>query len=119
VVVVVVLSGAARSIGLTGYSTLALSDVPSAQMSNANALAATVQRLFSGLGVAAATVALGVGASLGDLLPGPGGTQAPYSFAFVLLAVIALVGLADAMRLDTGAGAALLSVVRQSDAQRT
>jgi EmrB/QacA subfamily drug resistance transporter len=131
VIVVTVLSGAARSIGLTGYSTLALSDVPSEQMSNANALAATVQRLFSGLSVAAATVALSVGASLGDLLPGLGGDQAPYTFAFVLLAVIALVGLAAAMRLDTSAGAALIkapqspdsagrngSLVRQADSQR-
>ena len=61
VALVAVLSGVARSVGLTGYTTLGLSDVPPELMRDANALASTVQQLFSGLGVAAATVALRVG----------------------------------------------------------
>jgi EmrB/QacA subfamily drug resistance transporter len=42
------ISGAARSVSMTGYSTLALSDVPSSQMRAANALTSTAQQLFTG-----------------------------------------------------------------------
>jgi hypothetical protein len=42
---------------MTGYTTLALSDVPPAQMRTANALASTAQQLFTGLAVVLATLA--------------------------------------------------------------
>jgi hypothetical protein len=43
IALVALLSGVARSVGLTGYSTLGFGDVPPEQMRDANALAATVQ----------------------------------------------------------------------------
>jgi EmrB/QacA subfamily drug resistance transporter len=104
IIVLVLVSGAARSVGLTGYTTLALSDVPQEQMRDANALAATVQQLCSGLGVAAATVALRVGDPLGALLPGREGASAPYTVAFGLLAVVALAAAADGLRIHHAAG---------------
>ena len=51
------ISGAARSVSMTGYTTLALSDVPAPQMRPANALFSTAQQLFTGLAVALATIA--------------------------------------------------------------
>jgi MFS family permease len=108
VALVAVLSGVARSVGLTGYTTLGLSDVPPELMRDANALASTVQQLFSGLGVAAATVALRVGGALDDLLPGRAGEDTAYTVAFVLLGLVALVSAVDALRLHPSAGEALV-----------
>jgi hypothetical protein len=108
VALVALLSGVARSVGLTGYTTLGLSDVPPEQMRDANALASTVQQLFSGLGVAAATVALRAGAELDDLLPGRPDAGTAYTVAFALLALIALVSAVDALRLHPSAGEALV-----------
>jgi EmrB/QacA subfamily drug resistance transporter len=105
VALVALLSGVARSVGLTGYTTLGFSDVPPGQMRDANALAATVQQLFSGLGVAAATIAL----RAGDLLPGHASQRTVYAFAFALLAVVALASLVDALRLHPSAGEALVA----------
>jgi len=108
VVLVAVLSGVARSVGLTGYTTLGLSDVPPELMRDANALASTVQQLFSGLGVAAATVALRAGGQLDDLLPGRVGANSAYTVAFALLGLAALVSAVDALRLHPSAGEALV-----------
>jgi len=108
VVLVAVLSGVARSVGLTGYTTLGLSDVPAELMRDANALASTVQQLFSGLGVAAATVALRIGADLDDLLPGRAGEDTAFTVAFALLGLAALVSTLDALRLHPRAGEALV-----------
>jgi EmrB/QacA subfamily drug resistance transporter len=99
------LSGVARSVGLTGYTTLGFSDVPPEQMRDANALAATVQQLFSGLGVAAATIAL----RAGDLLPGDASRRTTFELAFALLAVVSLGSLVDALRLHRSAGQALVA----------
>jgi MFS family permease len=104
IALVALLSGIARSVGLTGYTTLGFSDVPPDQMRDANALAATVQQLFSGLGVAAATIAL----RAGDLLPGHASQRTIYALAFALLAAVALASLVDALRLHPSAGEALV-----------
>jgi EmrB/QacA subfamily drug resistance transporter len=108
VAIVALLSGVARSVGLTGYTTLGFSDVPPEQMRDANALAATVQQLFSGLGVAAATIAL----RAGDLLPGHASQRTVYAFAFALLALVALASLVDALRLHPRAGEAIMATAR-------
>jgi EmrB/QacA subfamily drug resistance transporter len=108
VALVALLSGVARSVGLTGYTTLSLSDVPPDEMRDANALASTVQQLFLGLGVAAATGALRIGADIDDLLPGHADAGTAYTVAFAILALIALVSAVDAMRLHPSAGEALV-----------
>jgi EmrB/QacA subfamily drug resistance transporter len=108
IALVALLSGVARSVGLTGYSTLAFGDVPPEQMRDANAMSATVQQLFSGLGVAAATIALRAGGPLGDLLPGHASERTAYTVAFVLLGLVALVSMLDALRLHPSAGEALV-----------
>jgi EmrB/QacA subfamily drug resistance transporter len=108
ILLVALLSGVARSVGLTGYTTLGLSDVPPDLMRDANALASTVQQLFLGLGVAAATVALRLGHELDDLLPGRAGESTAYTVAFALLGLVALVSTLDALRLHPRAGESLV-----------
>jgi EmrB/QacA subfamily drug resistance transporter len=108
VALIALLSGVARSVGLTGYSTLTLADVPPEQMRDANALAATNQQLFSGLGVTAAAVALAAAGSLEDLLPGGHGAGTAYTIAFGLLALVGLAASYDAVRLHPRAGSGLV-----------
>jgi MFS family permease len=98
------ISGAARSVAMTGYTTLALSDVPLPQMRPANALFSTAQQLFTGLAVALATVALRIGHVLGHALGSTGGLRAAYSVAFLAVAIVAAIATAVALRLDPSAG---------------
>jgi EmrB/QacA subfamily drug resistance transporter len=92
------LSGIVRSSALTVYSTVGFADMPGDQMRDANTLFATSMQLFNGLSIAVATVLLRVG----GLLPGSG--TVAYTFAFCLLAVIALAAAAEAMLLRPEAG---------------
>jgi EmrB/QacA subfamily drug resistance transporter len=101
---VALLSGIARSVGSTGYSTLAFSDVPDEHLRDANTLQAINQQLAFGLGVALGAVFLRAGGPIGDLLPGGPGAETAYSVAFVLLAAVSLVATVGALRLPPGAG---------------
>ena len=94
----VLLGGAARSVGLTGYTTLAFSDVPEHQMPDANILQVTTQQLCSGLGAAAGAVALRLGHTFDSDLDGS------FFIAFLLLAGVCLTATIAATRLDRSAG---------------
>ncbi|MFC4034229.1 MFS transporter [Streptomyces polygonati] len=102
-----VLSGAARSLGLTGYSTLAFADIPQDRMRDANTLNATANQMAAGLGVAAATVAVRLGAPLTHALLGRTSPALSYGAAFCLLAPAALAATAGAARLHPGTGDSL------------
>jgi MFS family permease len=104
---VLVLSGVARSAGGTGYTTIAFSDVPEAQMRDANTLQATAQQLSLGFGLAAGAIALRAGHPLGRLLSSHYTSRTPNEAAFVLLGLLSLVATFGASRLDPGAGDAL------------
>lgn len=101
---VALLSGIARSVGSTGYISLAFSDVPDEHMRDANTLQATNQQLAFGLGVALGAVLVRAGGPIGDLLPGGAGEETAYSVAFALLAVVSLAAALGALRLPPGAG---------------
>jgi EmrB/QacA subfamily drug resistance transporter len=101
------ISGAARSVSMTGYTTLALSDVPAPQMRPANALFSTAQQLFTGLAVALATVALRIGHLLGHALGSTDGLRAAYSTAFLAVAIVAGLATAVALCLHPSAGEVL------------
>ncbi|MFD7014487.1 MFS transporter [Streptomyces sp. NPDC059928] len=104
----VLLGGAARSLGLTCYSTMAFSEMAPERLRDANALSATVNQLAAGLGVAVATVALRLGSGL-TATP-----SAAYAVAFCLLGALGLTATVGALRLHRGAGDA----VRAGHAQR-
>jgi EmrB/QacA subfamily drug resistance transporter len=97
------LSGIARSIGGTGYSTIAFTDVPDEQMRDANTLQATVQMLAVGFGVAVATVLLRAGHALATLFGGDT-LSSGYTIAFLELGLISLVAMGGALRLHPSAG---------------
>jgi MFS family permease len=101
------ISGAARSVSMTGYSTLALSDIPSSQMRAANALNSTVQQLFTGLAVALATVALRVGHLFGHAFGDANDLRGEYSVAFLAIALVAAVATIVVLRLNPSAGEVL------------
>ncbi len=104
---VALLSGVGRSAGLTCYSTIAFSDTPPDQIRDANTLQATAQQLSIGLGVPLGAIALRAGGPLGSLLPGPATAGGAYTIAFVLIAAVALVATAGALRLHPSAGSAV------------
>ncbi|GAA5170474.1 MFS transporter [Pseudonocardia eucalypti] len=95
---VVLASGVARSVGLTGYTTIAFADIPPAHMRQANTLSATATQVATGLGVAAATVAL----RIGELVPGDA-----YRVAFLLLSLVTVAAMVGALRLGRTAGDAV------------
>jgi len=105
----VLASGIARSVGLTGYVTLAFSEVPESQMGDANILQATTQQLCSGLGAAAGAIALRLGGSLDGIMPGGPSLHDSFALAFLILAAVCLLATVGALRLDRAAGDVLRS----------
>jgi EmrB/QacA subfamily drug resistance transporter len=116
---VAVVSGAARSLGLTGYSTLAFADIPQERMRDANTLNATANQMAAGLGVAAATVALRAGGPIADGLLGHTSQALSYGVAFCLLALAAVAAGVAAARLHPGAGDAVRGRVPAQTARRS
>jgi len=104
IALVALLDGVGRSVSLTCYSTICFADTPPEQMRDANTLQATAQQLSVGLGVPLAAVALRAGRPLASVLPG---SPTAYAVAFMLLALIALVATAAALRLHPDAGSAV------------
>ena len=95
-----VVSGAARSVGFTAYNTLAFADVESADMTRANTLSSTVQQVAAGFGVAVAAVVLRAAAPLG----GPR-SSTPYDVTFAVVAVLLAVACLEGILLSPSAGA--------------
>jgi MFS family permease len=95
-----VVSGAARSVGFTAYNTLAFADVESADMTRANTLSSTVQQVAAGFGVAVAAVVLRAAAPLG----GPR-SSTPYDVTFAVVAVLLAVACLEGALLSPSAGA--------------
>jgi EmrB/QacA subfamily drug resistance transporter len=104
-VVVLVLSGAARSVGFTAYNTITYADVEKAHMTGANVLDSTVQQIAIGSGIALGAVAI----SLGLYVAGRSGAGSVFAFdfAFFVIAAILLVALVPAWRLPATAGGSL------------
>jgi EmrB/QacA subfamily drug resistance transporter len=97
------LSGVARSTGMTVYTTLAYADVEPGETRDANTLSLTAQQVGSGMGVAAGAIALRFGGALTST------ERDAYATAFVVMALVALTATAGALRLERGAGDALLT----------
>jgi EmrB/QacA subfamily drug resistance transporter len=94
----VLVGGVARSVGFTGYTTLAFSEVPEPLMRDANVLQVTTQQLCAGLGAAAGAVALRIGGAFDVSL------DHAFSIAFLILAAVSLLATVGALRLDRTAG---------------
>lgn len=107
-VTVLVASGVFRSTGFTAYNSLQFADVGRDGLPAANTLAATLQQLAAGLGVAVGALLLRLGDPLARVLAGPdtGGATA-YRIAFLALAVLTCVSGLEPVRLPADAGAGL------------
>jgi MFS family permease len=112
---IAIVNGVMRSIGFTAYMTLIYADVPDDQMNHANTLAATVQQLFAGLAIAAGAVSLRIGAAIAGA--STTSTSEPFTYAFVLLSLVALVGTGGAIMMHPSAGIALRSSGRSLEGQ--
>ncbi len=101
VVILLLLSGAFRSIGFSAYNSLQFADIDPAQMSDANTLSSTLQQVAAALGIALAAVIV----RLTDRYLGSSALPAwPYTVAFIVLAVLMVWPLVGAIRLHRGAG---------------
>lgn len=100
VIVVLVLSGAFRSIGFSAYNSLQFADIEPDQMAEANTLSSTLQQIAVGLGVAMGALALRLGGTLTGEPTGIGS----YRIAFALLAVLMVLPLIEAIVLPASAG---------------
>ena len=101
--IVLVLSGAFRSIGFSAYNTLMFADVAPEQMADANTLSSTLQQVATALGVAVGALILRLTSEIPVLAATPVGA---YAATFGVLALIMLQPLIEAIRLHRGAGAA-------------
>ena len=104
-IVLLVVSGAARSSGFSAYNSLTFADVEPGLMPKANTLSATLQQLAEGLGVAVAALVLGL-ASTTTATADP---LMPYEIAFLALAVLMLAPLVDVLLLHRDAGSSVRS----------
>jgi EmrB/QacA subfamily drug resistance transporter len=116
IVGIALLSGVARSVGFTAYTTLGFSEVTDEEMAHANGLSATTQQLAAALGVAMATVALRLGGPIGRLFSPHPAMATSYTVAFVVVAMFALAATAGAARLSPDAGSAVRKDRRRSAA---
>jgi len=100
---VLFLNGLCRSLQFTSFNTIAFVDVPRERMGSANSFSSLVQRLSMGLGVVGGALAL----KLASVLRGrPGGapTLTDFQIAFLMVGVVALVGVLDSFKLAPDAG---------------
>jgi EmrB/QacA subfamily drug resistance transporter len=103
IIVLLVVSGLARSMQFTTLSTLAFSDVPKPAMGGANTLFSMQQQAANACGVAVAGALL----RLAALSHGGEQTVADFKLAFVSIAVIAVISMTDFFKVPHNAGEAL------------
>ncbi|MDB5633626.1 MAG: major Facilitator Superfamily protein [Tardiphaga sp.] len=96
--------GMARSMQFTALNTMAFADIPQLQMSAANTLFSTVFQLALGLGIALGAAAIRLGEWLAPLIGLDRWPAAPFRLAFVVVALTALTGMIDNVRLARNAG---------------
>jgi MFS family permease len=107
--VILICHGLVRSLEFSSLSTLAFADVDRAAMSDANALFNTAALLSGAAGITVAAMAVHAGTMLSTLpaLAPLAGPAIEYRLAFVIVALIAVLGQIDALRLPHDAGNAL------------
>nr|WP_315598323.1 MDR family MFS transporter [uncultured Cupriavidus sp.] len=102
VAAILIVAGMTRSMQFTVLGTIAYADVPKPQMPDANGLFNTLSQVAMAAGITLGALSVRAGhvvtTSLGLAAPG-----ADYRIAFVFVAIFALTGLYDALRIAPGA----------------
>lgn len=96
--------GLTRSMQFSALNTIAFADVPQARMAAANTLFSTAFQVALGLGVALGASGVRLGHWSAQLLGIAESPAIDYRLAFLLVALVSLLGLADALRLASNAG---------------
>lgn len=97
-----VISGALRSIGFSGYNTIQFVDVNAELKNRANTLASTMQQVAAGLGIAVAALLVRLGTGLAESVAHE--SWLGYRWAFVGAAALLLFPLIEAARMPAEAG---------------
>ena len=101
---VLFVGGLTRSMQFTALNTIAFADVPQPRMAAANTLFSTAFQVALGLGVALGATGVRLGHWSARQLGIGDWAAIDYRLAFVLVALVSLIGLADALRLAPQAG---------------
>lgn len=107
IMLILYLGGVFRSIQFTAVSTLAFSDVPSAQMSYANTLFSTATQLAVGLGITLGAIGIRIGEKVSEMTGLAAAPGMSFRLAFAAIALVCLVGMLDTLRLEKDAGSAV------------
>ncbi|MFP5311875.1 MAG: MFS transporter, partial [Actinomycetes bacterium] len=99
-----VCSGAFRSIGFSAYASVQYADIPAGQLTSANTVSATLVQLGTGAGIALAALLIRI---FHGLPAAPQDPAWPFRGAFVAMAVLMLASTADSVLLPRHAGAAV------------
>lgn len=103
ILVVMFLSGMARSMEFTSLTTMAFSDIESSRMTSANSFYSTIQQMSSGMGIAMGAVMLRITNSVNHSEPGVY-SVADFKLAFIIIAALSFVHLAGYLQLSNNAG---------------
>lgn len=115
IVALLFVSGLSRSMQFTALNTLGFADVPPTQLSAANTLSSTMVQLNAAMGVAFAALAL----RLPSLISGEGSQVLfEFHFAFMMIALVALLAVPGYARLTADAGAEVSNHRRGQNAAR-
>jgi EmrB/QacA subfamily drug resistance transporter len=104
IAVVLFVGGLTRSMQFSALNTIAFADVPQPRMAAANTLFSTAFQVALGLGIALGATGVRVGHWSAQQLGISDWAAIDYRLAFVLVALVSLLGLADALRLAPHAG---------------
>lgn len=110
IAVILVISGALRSVGFTAYNSLAFADVDGDRITHANTFNATAQELFSGFGIALGAIALTLSTGLVEGLGRPSGDA--FSVSFAVLGILMIVVVIGGVVLPKNAGRAVTEPAR-------
>jgi hypothetical protein len=102
IAVLLVVSGAARSIGFSAYASVQYADIFPAQLPSANVVSATLVQLAAGSGIALGALFLRIFHSTGAV---GADSTAPYRGAFLAMAALMLLSTMDSLTLQRHAGA--------------
>lgn len=102
---VLFVGGLTRSMQFSALNTIAFADVPQPRMAAANTLFSTAFQVALGLGIALGATGVRLGHWSAQQLGIAHWPAIDYRLAFLLVALVSLLGLADALRLHPAAGA--------------
>lgn len=101
---VLFVGGMTRSMQFTALNTIAFADVPQQRMAAANTLFSTAFQVAMGLGVALGACGVRLGHWSAQQLGIGDWAAIDYRLAFLLVALVSLLGLADTLRISANAG---------------